>query len=105
MRVAVLLALLFTTPLIAPAFAAGSTGFGVAGQQQQPEPPKPTDEFVPISQLPAQDQLPAAPLLIAAYSFALVALSVYLVSVARRLSAVQREVDRLEGDLKRSGRT
>jgi len=105
MRVAVLLALLFTTPLIAPAFAAGSTGFGVAGQQQQPEPPKPTDEFVPISQLPAQDQLPAAPLLVTAYAFVWLALFGYLVSVSRRLSKVQREVERLESDIAKGTRT
>src|SRR5712691_1320082 len=97
---ALVLTLFVCTPLIAPAFAAGSTGFGVAGQQQ-PEPPKPTDEFVPISHLPAQDQLPAAPLLVTAYAFVWLALFGYLVSVARRLSKVQREVERLESDMKR----
>jgi uncharacterized small protein (DUF1192 family) len=30
---------------------------------------------------------------------------VYVVSVARRLSGVQRELERLEAELKRSGRT
>ena len=80
--------------------------FGLAPRAAaQARPPQQQSEFIPIDQLPPQDQLPAAPLLIGAYSFALVALSVYLVSVARRLSAVQREVERLEGDLKRGGRT
>ena len=67
------------------------------------QPPQQTDEFVPIDQLPPQDQLPAAPLLVAAYSFVVVALFFYLVSVARRLARVQRELTRLEADLKRGG--
>jgi CcmD family protein len=69
---------------------------------QQPEP---QDEFVPIDELPPQDQLPAAPLLVAAYAFVVLALFAYLVSVARRLGGVQRDLERLEADLKRSGRT
>ena len=69
---------------------------------QQPEP---QDEFVPIDELPPQDQLPAAPLLIAAYAFVVLALFAYLMSVARRLGGVQRDLERLQSDLKRSGRT
>jgi len=67
--------------------------------------PQPLDEFVPIDQLPPQDQLPAAPLLVAAYAFVVLALFAYLVSVARRLGGVQRELERLQSDLKRGGRT
>jgi len=69
-----------------------------AGQEQQ-------DEFVPISELPPQDQLPAAPLLIGAYVFVLAVFFAYVLSVARRLSGVQRDIARLEGDLARRGRT
>jgi hypothetical protein len=65
--------------------------------------PEPVDEFVPIEQLPPQDQLPAAPLLVAAYSFVVVALFVYVLSVARRLGSVQRDMARLESEMKRSG--
>ena len=72
---------------------------------QQPPPPQQQEEFVPIDQLPPQDQLPAAPLLIAAYAFVVLALFAYVVSVSRRLGGVQRELDRLESDVKRSGRT
>ena len=68
-------------------------------------PPQQQDEFIPIDELPAQDQLPAAPLLVAAYSFVVLALFAYVVSVARRMATVQRELERLESDLKRSGRT
>jgi CcmD family protein len=72
--------------------------------QPQPAPPSATDEFVPISELPPQDQLPAAPLLVTAYAFVWVALFGYLVSVGRRLSKVQREVDRLESDIAKGTR-
>ena len=66
---------------------------------QQPQ----QGEFVPIDQLPAQDQLPAAPLLIAAYIFALMALVGYLLSISRRLRGVQQEVTRLEKEIAGSG--
>ena len=94
MRAAVLLALLFTA---APALA--------QQPQPQPAPPAATDEFVPISQLPPQDQLPAAPLLVTAYAFVWVALMGYLVSVGRRLTKVQHEVERLESDIAKGTRT
>ena len=71
----------------------------------QAQPPEQQDEFVPIDQLPPGDQLPGAPLLVAAYAFVLVMFFAYVVSVARRLGTVQREVERLEGDIKRAGRT
>lgn len=70
----------------------------------QPPAPQQQSEFVPISELPPQDQLPAAPLLIGAYVVVWVGLFGYLFSVARRLGVVQREVERLEADLRRSGR-
>ena len=63
--------------------------------------PQQQEEFVPIDELPPQDQLPAAPLLITAYSFVVLALFAYVVSVARRLSRGQRELDRPGGGLKR----
>jgi CcmD family protein len=66
--------------------------------------PQQQDEFVPIDQLPPQDQLPAAPLLVTAYSFVVLALFAYLISVARRLGVVQKELDRLQTDARR-GRT
>jgi CcmD family protein len=69
-------------------------------------PQKPPDEgFLPLDQLPPTEQFPAARLLIAAYIVVIGALFLYLVSVARRLTTVQREVERLEADIKRTGRT
>lgn len=75
-----------------------------AGGTVHAQQPEPQDEFVPIDELPPQDQLPAAPLLVAAYAFVVLALFAYVVSVARRLGGVQRDLDRLESDLKRTGR-
>ena len=72
---------------------------------QAPAQPEPVDEFRPISELPPQDQLPAAPLLVTAHAFVLVALFAYLVSVARRLMGGQRELERLESDMKRASRS
>jgi CcmD family protein len=66
--------------------------------------PTQQEGFVPIDQLPPQEQLPAAPLLVGAYSFVLLMLFGYMVSVSRRLSTIQREMDRLESDVKRGGK-
>jgi len=75
------------------------------GPPAQGQPPKQQSEYVPIDQLPPQDQLPAAPLLIAAYSFVLIVFFLYVVSLARRLTSVQRDVDRLGATLKQSGKS
>ena len=66
--------------------------------------PRQQEEFTPIDQLPPQEQLPAAPLLVGAYAFVLLTLFGYLVMVSRRLSAIQTEVNRLDADLKRAGK-
>ena len=71
---------------------------------QPPAQPEQQTEFVPLDQLPPQEQMPAAPLLVSAYAVLVLALFAYVVSVARRLAVVQREVERLETDLKRGTR-
>jgi CcmD family protein len=73
-----------------------------AAEEKLPEPPR-TDEFVPISELPPDEQLPAAPMLIAAYLFVVLALFGYLLSVSRRLGSVKQEIARLEAETRRSG--
>ena len=73
---------------------------------QAPQPagqaPPQQGDFIPIKDLPPQDQLPAAPLLIAAYSFVLIVFFLYVLSLARRLTSVQRDVDRLGTTIKQS---
>jgi CcmD family protein len=64
--------------------------------------PPPQTEFVPMNSLPPADQLPAAPLLVAAYAFVWVALAVYLWSIWSRLGKVERDMQALR---QRTGRT
>jgi CcmD family protein len=66
-----------------------------AAQAGQAAPQDPADQFVPMKSLPQQDQLPAAPLLVAAYAFVWVALLVYVWTIWRRLMKVEREVREL----------
>lgn len=77
---------------------------GAPALAQPPASPEQQTEFIPIDELPPQDQLPAAPLLITAYAVVLGAFFVYVLSVARRLGTVQREMERLESDIKRKHR-
>ncbi len=67
----------------------------VAAQAQPPQKPAAQDEFVPVKDLPAQEQLPATPLVVGAYAFVWVVLLLYVWSVWRRLGRVEREM----GDL------
>jgi CcmD family protein len=77
-----------------------------AAQQPTAPPAQPSQqtEFIPIDQLPPTEQLAAAPLLIGAYAFVMVVLFLYVYSVARRLTHVQRELDRLDTTIKQGGR-
>jgi CcmD family protein len=59
---------------------------------EQPQPPKQPEEFVPINELPPEEQLPAAPLLVTAYAFVWVAVMAYLWSIRRRLDTVEKEL-------------
>jgi hypothetical protein len=59
-------------------------------------PTAPPDGFVPIDTLPPGEEMPAAPLLIAAYVFFLLLMMFYLWTIWRRLGAVEREMHDLE---------
>lgn len=59
-------------------------------------PSQPQGEFVPINQLPPSDQLPAAPLLVAAYAFVWIALVFYVWTLWRRLNKVEADMHALE---------
>ena len=53
---------------------------------------QPQDEFVPLESVPPEDQLPAAPLLVAAYALLWIAVLAYLWSIWRRMTTVEREL-------------
>jgi CcmD family protein len=64
----------------------------LAGAQPTPSP----DEFVPISQIPAEEQIPAINLVAAAYAFVWLALIGYVWSLGRRLQKSETDLARLE---------
>jgi CcmD family protein len=55
--------------------------------------------FEPVSELPASEQLPAAPLLIAAYAFVWLALLAYVWVMWRKLAKVESEIISLSAQL------
>jgi CcmD family protein len=72
-------AILLTALLAAPAVLAGA------------QPPKTADqEYLPVDT--AEEQIPAAPLVIGAYSVVWVGVVLYLWSIWQRLSRVEREL-------------
>ena len=94
-------------PLTSPDGPGEQRGLQPSNQDRQPLTvawQKPDDGFEPISELPPDERLPAAPMLVAAYVFVVLALFAYLLSLGRRMGAVKQEIARLETDLKRSGR-
>ena len=67
-------------------------GAAAAAGQGQP-PPSPAQEgFVPIDQIQQKEQLPAAPLVMAAYAAAWLVIFGYVWSIWRRLSQVEQEM-------------
>jgi hypothetical protein len=62
-----------------------------------PAPPPAQDGFVPISQLPSDEQVPAAPLLIGAYALVWIILAVYVWTLWRRFQRAERDVQALAG--------
>ena len=58
--------------------------------------PPPQNEFVPVDQLPPGEQLPSAPLLVAAYAFVWIAVMFYVWTIWRRLHKVETEMQALE---------
>lgn len=62
-------------------------------------PPAAQDEFVPISQLPPDEQIPAAPLLIGAYALVWIILAVYVWTLWRRFLRAEQDVRSLASRL------
>ncbi len=86
----VLTAVFLCLALAAPLAAQGTT--------PPPAPPSAQEGFEPVTGA-VTEQLPAAPLVMGAYGFVWVVLVAYVWSVARRLSKVQDELDRLDSQL------
>jgi hypothetical protein len=59
-------------------------------------PPAAVDGFVPVTDLPPEEQLPAAPLVLSAYAIMWVAVLIYVAMLWRRLGAVQKDLDALK---------
>jgi hypothetical protein len=70
--------------------------FAAAVQQPAPGKPVPQDEFVPIDQLPPQEELPAAPMVVAAYSFIWIAFVAYCISLVKRVRKVETDLAAIE---------
>jgi CcmD family protein len=52
-------------------------------------------EFQPVTEIPASEQLPSAPLVIAAYAFVWLAFMVYVWMMWRKLNKVEQELNHL----------
>jgi CcmD family protein len=77
------------------ALAGLAAGTPASASQQPPASPGSTaaqEGFVPVGNLPQQEQLPAAPLVMGAYAVAWVAVFGYLWSIWRRLGSVERDI-------------
>ena len=59
------------------------------------QPAASQSEFVPISQIPAAEQLPAAPFVMTAYAFVWVAVLFYVFTLWRRLGKVDADMQAL----------
>ncbi len=101
---------LFRTTILSLALLGSLAMAAIATAQPQQPPadqkaPEQLGEFVPLDQLPPQEQIPAANLLIPAYAIVWIGVFLYVLSVAKRLGTVQKEVERLEGDIKAGKRS
>jgi CcmD family protein len=66
---------------------------GVPATVRAQPPASPAQEgFVPIDQLGPKEELPAAPLVMAAYGVAWIVIFVYVLSIWRRLGRVEQEI-------------
>src|SRR5215218_2212617 len=78
--------------VLAAMLCSGAVMVGGAQTPQTAQPPEPPAGFVPAGSLPQQEQLPAAPLVIAAYAVAWVVVFGYLWSIWQRLGRVERDL-------------
>ena len=65
----------------------------IPAMANQPQPPK---DFVPVEDAPQGEQIPAMPLIGAAYGFIWVGVLGYVWTLGRRLQKVEAEISELE---------
>ena len=56
-------------------------------------------EFQPVTEIPASEQLPSAPLVIAAYAFVWMAFMVYVWMMWKKLGKVEQELTQLSSQI------
>lgn len=59
---------------------------------QTPQTPPGQEEFVPLSEIPAEEQIPAFTLVASAYAAVWIVLIGYVWSVSRRLQSIENEL-------------
>ena len=90
--------------VLAALLLAAALGASATTQQARTTQPPAKDEFVPVSDADVE-QLPAAPLVMTAYAVAWIVIFVYLWSIWRRLSRVEREIDEVSRRTRAQTRT
>jgi CcmD family protein len=60
---------------------------------------QPQSEFQPVTEIPASEQMPSAPLVIAAYAFVWLAFVVYVWTMWRKLGKVEQELQSLSAQI------
>jgi CcmD family protein len=73
--------------------------YGAPAAAAQPRQPAARDEFVPVKDLPPDETLPAAPLVIGAYAFIWLTVMIYVWLLWRRMTAIDRELAQLRHDI------
>lgn len=71
-----------------------------ATAQPRPQPPPAQEEFVPLSEIPPDEQIPAFTLVASAYALVWLALIGYVWSVAKRLHRVESDLATLARERK-----
>ena len=87
----VLLMLAGVSPVVTPVMA-----YAQQSQPARPRPPAAQDEFVPVTDLPPAEQMPAGPLVLGAYGFMWAVVLAYVLLLSQRLQAVQKDIDALK---------
>jgi hypothetical protein len=65
---------------------------------------EPQSEFKPVTEIPASEQLPSAPLVIAAYAFVWLAFVAYAWIMWRKLGKVEQDLHAVSAQIAKKGR-